>query len=170
MLGSTFVALICLCAVPVILLRSIIRRFQPQQVARGPVKRCSRHIHLSAFPFVEGPSLSHNIDRSEFVHVPGISTTLAMSPWDMRTASPMGMHWEAVMPQETFSVPSSIHSAQPQPQCHAMLPPASQQEKLRKYSREDWNDQRLEITRLYENGTLESVMKFMREQYRLDAT
>jgi len=88
----------------------------------------------------------------------------------MRTDSPVGMHWEAIMAHETFSVPSSIQTAQPPPQYHAMLPPASQQEKLRKYSREDWNDQRREITRLYENGTLESVMKFMREQYGLDAT
>jgi hypothetical protein len=51
-----------------------------------------------------------------------------------------------------------------------MLPPATQQNKIRKYSREDWNAQRPEITRLYENGTLESVMKFMRERYGLDAT
>jgi hypothetical protein len=51
-----------------------------------------------------------------------------------------------------------------------MLPPATQQKKTRKYSREDWNAQRSEITRLYESGTLESVMNFMRERYGLDAT
>ena len=93
-----------------------------------------------------------------------------MGPWDMRIDSPMGVHWEAVMPQATFSVPSNNQPAQPQPQCHAMLPPASQQSKIRKYSPKDWDAQRPEITRLYENDTLESVMKFMRERYGLDAT
>jgi hypothetical protein len=51
-----------------------------------------------------------------------------------------------------------------------MLPPPSEQIKLRKYSREDWDIQRPEITRLYEDGTLDSVMKSMRERYGLDAT
>jgi len=51
-----------------------------------------------------------------------------------------------------------------------MLPPASQQNDIRKYTPEDWNVQRSEITRLYENDTLGSVMKFMRERYGLDAT
>jgi hypothetical protein len=88
--------------------------------------------------------------------------------------SPMTVHREAALPPATFSVPSNSQPAQPQPQPqpqhYAMLPPASQQNDIRKYTPEDWNVQRSEITRLYENDTLGSVMKFMRERYGLDAT
>ncbi|OBT47133.1 hypothetical protein VE00_03127 [Pseudogymnoascus sp. WSF 3629] len=51
-----------------------------------------------------------------------------------------------------------------------MAPPAGRQNETRKYTTRDWDAQRLEITRLYDNGTLESVMKFMRDRHRLDAT
>ena len=95
-----------------------------------------------------------------------------MSSWDIHIDSPLGVHWEAVMPQAAFSISSNNQSAQPQPQFHAMLPADSQQCEVQKYRAEDWDAQRPEITRLYlyENETLESVRKFMREQYALDAT
>jgi hypothetical protein len=54
------------------------------------------------------------------------------------------------------------------------MPPATfsmagRQYEARKYTAKDWDTQRPEIIRLYKNGTLESVMKFMREQHRLAA-
>ena len=81
----------------------------------------------------------------------------------------MGMHGETAIPQATISVPSNNQPAQPQPQRHAMLPPASQRSEIRKYRPEDWDAQRQEITMLYENDTLESVMELMRERYGLYA-
>jgi hypothetical protein len=51
-----------------------------------------------------------------------------------------------------------------------MLPPVSQQSEVRKYRAEEWNAWKPEITRLYENDTLQSVMKYMRERHGLDAT
>jgi hypothetical protein len=97
---------------------------------------------------------------------------IGMGPWDMRMDSPIAVHREAAMPPATFSMPSNSQHAQPQlqPQYYAMLPPANQQNEIRKYKPEDWKVQRPEITRLYENDTLGSVMKFMRERYGLDAT
>lgn len=90
----------------------------------------------------------------------------------MRIDSPLGVHWEAAMPRAVVSVSSNNQPAQPQLQFHAVLQPASQESEVRKYQTEDWDDRRQEITRLYlyENETLESVRKFMRERYGLDAT
>lgn len=88
----------------------------------------------------------------------------------MRTESLRGVDWEAVMPQTTSSVPSSNQTLQPQPQYHVMLPLVSQQSGIRKYKPKDWDAQRPEITKLYENDTLEGIIKFMRERHGLDAT
>jgi hypothetical protein len=48
--------------------------------------------------------------------------------------------------------------------------PADGPKELRKYTAEDWDAQRSEITRLYNDNTLESVRDFMRKQHGLDAT
>lgn len=82
------------------------------------------------------------------------------------------------MPLATFSIPLNNEPTQPQPQLqpqsqsqlHGMFLPAGKQNKSRKYAPEDWDAQRPEITRLYENNTIESVIKFMRERHGLDAT
>ena len=57
-----------------------------------------------------------------------------------------------------------------QPQLYAMFPPGINQNEARKYTARDWDEQRPEITRLYENNTLNGVMEYMREQHGLDAT
>jgi hypothetical protein len=59
---------------------------------------------------------------------------------------------------------------QPQPQLHAMLPPGSKQDKARKYTAKDWDEQRPEIIKLYESNTLNSVVEIMRDCHGLDAT
>jgi hypothetical protein len=81
-------------------------------------------------------------------------------------------HWAAFVPPVTFPIPSDNQSAQSelQSQLYAMFPPASKQNKARKYTSKDWDTQRPEITRLYRNSTLENVMKFMRERHGLEAT
>ena len=50
------------------------------------------------------------------------------------------------------------------------LLPADGPKELRKYTTEDWDAQKSEITRLYNDNTLESVRDFMRKQHGLDAT
>jgi hypothetical protein len=50
------------------------------------------------------------------------------------------------------------------------IPPADGPKELRKYTAEDWDAQKLEITRLYNDNTLERVRDFMRKQHGLDAT
>jgi hypothetical protein len=57
-----------------------------------------------------------------------------------------------------------------QPQWYATHTLAGEQKEARKYTAKDWDAQRSEILRLYKNGTLKSVMKFMRERHGLDAT
>jgi len=76
------------------------------------------------------------------------------------------------MPLATVSVPSNSQLAQPEPQSqlHAMSPLAGKQNKARKYSAKDWDAHRPEITRLYKDGTLRTVMEFMREKHGLNAT
>ena len=51
-----------------------------------------------------------------------------------------------------------------------MFQRTSGQSEARKCTAKDWEDMKSEIARLYESGTLESVMKFMREKYGFDAT
>jgi hypothetical protein len=89
-------------------------------------------------------------------------------------------HGEAFIPPATIYIPSNNQPArpqiqwqpqpQPQPQLHAMFPLGSKQNEARKYTVKDWDAQRPEITRQYENNTLSSVMEFMRERHGLDAT
>ena len=102
----------------------------------------------------------------------GISHILGMdSLWNQA-------HWEAFMPPATMYIPSNNQPTQPQiqlqlqpqPQLHAILPLGSKQNEARKYTAKDWDEQRLEITRLYENNTLNSVVEVMRERHGLDAT
>ena len=69
--------------------------------------------------------------------------------------------------QAVFLHPTN-EPAQLQSQSHGMLPPAYKQE--RHFMKKDWNFQRPEITRLYENSTLASVIIFMRREYGLVAT
>jgi hypothetical protein len=51
-----------------------------------------------------------------------------------------------------------------------LIPPADGPKELRKYTAEDWDAQKSEITRLYNDNTLESVRGIMRTQHGLDAT
>jgi hypothetical protein len=51
-----------------------------------------------------------------------------------------------------------------------MLPPGSNQNKARKYTAKDWDEQRPEIIRLYESNTLNGVVETMRDRHGLDAT
>jgi hypothetical protein len=53
---------------------------------------------------------------------------------------------------------------------YAIFPKVAKHTTARKYTAKDWDAQRPETVRLYENGTLESVIIYMREQYGLDAT
>jgi hypothetical protein len=58
-----------------------------------------------------------------------------------------------------------------QTQFHAMLPPTSHKHlEPRRYTAEDWDIQKAEITRLYEENKLERVMELMRELHGLTAT
>jgi hypothetical protein len=58
-----------------------------------------------------------------------------------------------------------------QPQLPGMFPTASQANEVRKYTTDDWDAQRLEITRLWENYyTLKSVINLMIERHGLHAT
>lgn len=60
--------------------------------------------------------------------------------------------------------------SQPVPQLHAIFPLGSNQIEARKYTAEDWDVHRPEITRLYENNTLNIVIESMRQKHGLDAT
>jgi hypothetical protein len=51
-----------------------------------------------------------------------------------------------------------------------MLPPTHRQVEARKFTAEDWNTQRPEITRLYEDNILKRVIEIMRERHGLTAT
>lgn len=53
---------------------------------------------------------------------------------------------------------------------HMSVQPAASAIVLRKYTAEDWNIQKSEITRLYEDNTLENVRSFMKERHGLEAT
>ncbi|KAM3070358.1 hypothetical protein ACMFMG_010189 [Clarireedia jacksonii] len=72
----------------------------------------------------------------------------------------------------TFHIPSHNQPVwpQPQPQLDAPVLLENEQSKARGYTAKDWEAQKQEITRLYENNTLDSIMRIMRERYGLDAT
>ena len=53
---------------------------------------------------------------------------------------------------------------------HAMLPPSRKPTASRSFMAEDWNIRRYEISKLYEENTLEHVMEIMRERHNLTAT
>ncbi len=62
-----------------------------------------------------------------------------------------------------------------QAKLNSMLPPAHpltshKHIEARKYTATDWDAHKAEITRLYEENTLERVMELMREQHGLAAT
>jgi hypothetical protein len=112
--------------------------------------------------------------RTAFPKASGTSYITGMdSLWDQAD-------WEAFLPSATIYMSSNnllawpqtqLHPhPQPQPELHAMVPLGSRQSEARKYTAEDWDAQRPEITRLYENNTLNGVMEIMRERYGLDAT
>jgi hypothetical protein len=47
---------------------------------------------------------------------------------------------------------------------------SDRQNEARKYTAQDWEVMKSEIARLYESGTLGSVMRVMREEHGFDAT
>jgi hypothetical protein len=51
-----------------------------------------------------------------------------------------------------------------------MLPSAVKPEGARRYTVKEWEDQKEEIARLYETGTLENVVIRMREDHGFEAT
>ncbi|KAH9211156.1 hypothetical protein DL95DRAFT_412334 [Leptodontidium sp. 2 PMI_412] len=77
-----------------------------------------------------------------------------------------------IPPLAFFSLPSNNRFTQPEPQSHVHTRPslAGRQMEVRKYTTNDWNTHRAEITRLYEDETLPTLMKFMRQNHGLDAT
>jgi hypothetical protein len=79
---------------------------------------------------------------------------------------------DAFIPLQPF--PASLNAQQAhfgqQPQWQAVFAPPDEQKQLRKYTAKDWVTNQPELTRLYENGTLDDVNKSMRERYGLDAT
>ena len=91
------------------------------------------------------------------------------SPWD-------SVHYEPLESLENFSQPFINQSPEleeeprRQDQSHDTSPCPIIQTEMRKYTAKDWDIQRPEITKLYGTETLETVMKFMREQHGLDAT
>jgi hypothetical protein len=80
--------------------------------------------------------------------------------------------WGAFIALESF--PASLNGQQAhigqQPQWQPAFSPPDELKELRKYTAKDWDTQRPEITRLYKNGTLDDVIKSMRERHGLDAT
>ena len=80
--------------------------------------------------------------------------------------------WDTFMPLQPFPAllnASQAHSGQ-QPQWQVPFPSPEEQKVLRKYTAKDWETHRSEITRLYKNGTLDDVIKSMKERHGLDAT
>ncbi|KAL5331249.1 hypothetical protein ACEPPN_000778 [Leptodophora sp. 'Broadleaf-Isolate-01'] len=77
-----------------------------------------------------------------------------------------------IPPLAFFSLPSNNRFTQPEPQSHVHTRPslAGRQMEVRKYTTNDWNTHRAEITRLYEDETLPTLMEFMRQNHGLDAT
>jgi hypothetical protein len=59
---------------------------------------------------------------------------------------------------------------QPQQELYLVVPLGGEQNETRKYTAKDWEEQRVEITRLYEKNTLAKVIELMREQHGLYAT
>lgn len=85
----------------------------------------------------------------------------------------MDSHWNSLSsPVTTVSSAADEQHDPPQAHLHAMRPPAHAHIESRKYTAEDWDIQRPEITRLYwtEDKTLELVMELMTEQHGLIAT
>jgi hypothetical protein len=82
------------------------------------------------------------------------------------------MSGDAFMSPGTTGIPynSQLAQSKSQLQWHALLPSTGNQIEVRRYTPEDWDFHRQEITRLYERGTLEGVMKTMRDRHGLDAT
>jgi len=78
----------------------------------------------------------------------------------------------AFMNLQSFSAPLNTQYAQAEPQMlwHTSFPPVGEQNDTRKYTAKDWDARRLEITELYENGTLDNVIKSMKTRYGLEAT
>jgi hypothetical protein len=77
-----------------------------------------------------------------------------------------------------FTYPAIIHMPsnnqpvwlQRQPQLDATVLQNDKRNKARKYAAEDWEALKLEIARLYNNGTLSSIMRLMKERHGFDAT
>ena len=77
---------------------------------------------------------------------------------------------EAFVPAANSNVPAGSEPAYSQEQSHGMPTSTDKPHEARKYTAKDWESQRPEITRLYEENTLDVVMKFMREKHGLYAT
>ncbi|KAF4628664.1 hypothetical protein G7Y89_g9490 [Cudoniella acicularis] len=78
---------------------------------------------------------------------------------------------------ETMEPPPISHSINNLPvqseqpfNSHTFLPPAARPNVPRKYTAEDWEAQKSEIARLYNDGTLENVRNFMSQRHGLNAT
>ena len=84
----------------------------------------------------------------------------------------MQTYREAFVPSNTLGITPKMQTTQPQPrlQWQAPLLLAGVREKARQFTATDWEVHRLEITNLYENGTLESLMKYMRDKHGLQST
>ncbi len=85
--------------------------------------------------------------------------------------------WIAFGPAPVFYSPLDAQPDQSnrQPELNSMLPPtlpltSYKHTEARKYTARDWDAQKAEITRLYEENTLERVMELMNEHHGLTAT
>jgi hypothetical protein len=93
------------------------------------------------------------------------------SPWSQT-------YWNAFIPSTSIDIAPNYQPVplqtqwppQPQSQLHAIFPLDSNQSEARKYTAKDWEELRLEITRLYENNPLTKVMELMTVQHGLSAT
>jgi hypothetical protein len=72
----------------------------------------------------------------------------------------------------TIHIPSNNQPAwlQPQPQPDAAAPLGSERTETKKFTARDWETHEQEITRLYDENSLPSIMKLMKERHGLEAT
>jgi hypothetical protein len=105
-----------------------------------------------------------------------VSTTIQYTSSDLFVLN-MDSTWNPWF-SEVFTSPATIHIPsnnqpawlQPQPQSDAAAPPGSERTEAKKFTAGDWETHEQEITRLYDENSLASIMKLMKERHGLEAT
>jgi Clr5 domain len=116
---------------------------------------------LSLFTFLSHVTLSRSAFLSKEL---GVSHLIGMDSWNL-------VHLDAIGSVAPFRSASNLQGQPERPfNSHASSPPPATPNMSRKYTAEDWDTQKLEIARLYNENTLERGRDFMRQRHGLDAT